>query len=37
MTRYDKVVQLQTDGSYKPPFDDIEAAKTDCDELQECL
>ena len=37
ISHFDKVLKKQDDGSYEPAYGNLLAAKTDCDELQECL
>ena len=36
-TKFDKVVKKCPNGTYKPVFDDLDAAKQDCVDLEKCL
>ena len=36
-SRFDKVLKKKSDGSFSPAYDDLETAKQDCEDLQECL
>ena len=37
LTRFDKVFHKKEDGSYSPFYENLDAAKQDRDDLQECL